>query len=193
MWRILYPEGTKNNYYRLRNRLIDEITRAMTLQYFDRDESNFIMYLTAMSKIYFSRNKFKLSEFFLKKAEGKATKINAHELLDIIYTDYIKLSHELLNINPENYIDKRKKNAEQLKNIRQIDDLLAVVNYRLKINQNFSASENPVVDLLQKTIDDFSMDKVIISNPTLRFKIVQAVSQVLLQRREYGTLEDYLI
>src|ERR1035441_9347434 len=99
MWRILYPEGTKNNYYRLRNRLIDEITRAMTLQYFDRDESNFIMYLTAMSKIYFSRNKFKLSEFFLKKAEGKATKINAHELLDIIYTDYIKLSHELLNIN----------------------------------------------------------------------------------------------
>ena len=193
IWRIMYPEGSKNNYYRLRHRLIDEVGRAMTLQYFDKDETNYIMYLTALSKMYYNRNKFRLSEYFLKKAEAKATKINTHELLDIIYTDYIRLSHELLNINPESYIEKRKQNDEQLKNIRQLDDILAVVNYRLKINQNFSSSENPIVVLLEKTLEDFSTDKEIINTPLMRFKIVQGVSQIMLQKREYSSLEGYLI
>ncbi len=193
MWRICYPEGTKNNYYRLRNRLIEEIMRAMTLQYFDKDETNYIMYFTATSKLYFNRNKFRLSEYFLKKAEGRATNINAHELLDIIYSDFIKLSHELVSINPERYIELRKQNAEQLKNLRLIDDILAVVNYRLKINQNFSSSENPIVELLEKTLEDFSADKEIINTPVLRLKIVQGVSQIMLQKREYESLEGYLI
>ncbi|MEI6817855.1 MAG: hypothetical protein WCL14_14710 [Bacteroidota bacterium] len=189
----LFEGMDKNNFYRLRSRMIDEVQRAMTLQYFEKDDTNYILYHIASSKLYFTRNKFKLSEFFLKKAETKASKLGLHDLLDIIYSDFIKLSHEMVSINPEIYIEKRKQNETQLKQIRQIDDILAVVSYRLKVNQNFSSTENPVVTLLQKTLDDFSMDKDIINSPSLRFKIYQAVSQVLLQRKEYKSLEEYLL
>lgn len=190
---IYTNDEDKNSFYRLKNRLMDDISKSITLQYFNSDESNSILYLLAISKYYFSKNKFLISLHFLKKAESKASKLEQFQFLDLIYSDFIRLSHELVSVNPEIYIEKRKENDSKLKNIKQIDDILAAVTYRLKINQNFSSAENPVLKFLQKTIDDFSSDKEIKKSPALRFKIYQAVSQILLQRRDYKSLETYLM
>src|SRR4029077_455363 len=73
------------------------------------------------------------------------------------------------------------------------DDILAVVSYKMKVTQNFSADENPVIPLLQKTLNTVSKDKELRKSPQLRFKIYHAVSRILLQKREYKALEDYLL
>jgi len=190
----IYSSGEdKNSFYRLKNRLMDDITKSLTLQYFNNDESNNILYLLAISKYFFAKNKFPIALHFLKKAESKAAKIENFQFLDLIYSDFIKLSHELVSVNPEIYIEKRKDNDLKLRNLKQIDDILAGVTYRLKVNQNFSTTENPVLKFLQKTIDDFSSDREIKKSPALRFKIYHAVSQILLQRRDYKSLESYLL
>ncbi len=193
IFKKLYADGEKNAFYRLKNRLSEEICKSITLQYYESDDLNKVLYLLALNKFFFNRNKFKLALHFLKKAETKSKKLEQYELLDIIYGEYIKLSHEIMTINPEEYVAKRKQNYQHLLTLRQIDDILAVVSYRLKVNQNFSARDNPVLELLQKTIDDFSSDKEIIANPAFRFRIYQAVSQILLQRRDYNSLEDFLL
>jgi tetratricopeptide (TPR) repeat protein len=139
-----------------------------------------------------SRNLFQLAEHFLAKAEKRALAIENLELLDLIYTEFIRLSQEMLSINPETYILKRQGNELKLKSIRQIDDVLATVKYKLKITQNFSPVDNPVVDMLQETVQKLTDSQELKGGSALRFKIYHAVSQILLSQHDFPNLEDYL-
>ncbi len=192
-FQMLYGGSDKNPFYRLKNRLLQELTKSITIQHFDDDDSIAILHLLALYRFYFDRNVTKAARYFLKKAENKAIVLESYELLDIIYGEYIRLSHELVSINPESFIQKRKENHRQIMHLREIDDILAAVSYRLKITQNFTSGDNPVISLLEKTVNDFSLDPDLRKSSKLRFKIYHAVSQLLLQRRDYRSLEEYLL
>ncbi len=189
----LYASKDKNAFYRLKHRLLNDLNKSITIQHFDDDDFIYTCHTLALYKYFADNNKLKEAEYYLKKAEGGAKSLESYELLDIIYGEYIKLSQETLHINPEGYIEKRKKNQQQIQELRAIDDLLAVVTYRLKTTQNFSPEKNPLLDLLKKTTDDFLQDRDLKKSPVLRFRIYRAVSQVLLQRHDYKSLEQYLL
>ncbi|MDC3260250.1 hypothetical protein OAU66_01710, partial [bacterium] len=104
-----------------------------------------------------------------------------------------RFSQETLSINPEQYIKKRKENRTKLNRIREIDDILAVLVYRIKLSQNFSQQNYQIIELLQKTINDFSQEVNIKESPQLRFRIYHAVSRILLQQHDYKSLEEYLL
>jgi hypothetical protein len=188
----LYPDGNKNPYYRLKNRLKSDLSKCLILQHFDNEDQTQAINLYNLARHYMSRNLYPLAEHFLGKAEKRALAIENLELLDLIYTEFIRLSQELLSINPETYILKRQENETRLKSLRQIDDILATVKYKLKITQNFSPVDNPVVDMLQETVQQLTDSKELKGSSALRFKIYQAVSQILLQQHDYPNLEDYL-
>ena len=189
----LYGSAGKNAFYRLKNRLLSDINKSLTIQHFDDDEMIHTLHLLALSKYFYNKTDFNASHFYLKKAESKAAKIDNHELLDIIYGEYIKLSRELTAINPEPFIAKRKQNQQLISNERTIDDIVAALTYRLKISQNYSKRPEKVLKLLQKTVNDFTQDKTLKSSPKLRYKIYTALSQILLQSRDYVNLESYVI
>ena len=188
----LYPEGNRNAYYRLKNRLKSELSKSLTVQHFEDEDVSHAINLYNLARHYMSKNLFPLAEHFLGKAEKRALSLENLELLDLIYTELIRLSQEMLSINPETYILKRQENESRLKSIRQIDDILATVKYKLKITQNFSPVDNPVVDMLQETVQQLTDSKELKGSSALRFKIYQAVSQILLQQHDYQNLEDYL-
>jgi tetratricopeptide (TPR) repeat protein len=98
----------------------------------------------------------------------------------------------LLDINPEEYIRKREENRKISASILEVDNILAAVYYRLKTSQNFSEKGNPILKMLEKTVSAFSKDKSLKDSSKLRFRIYEAVTQILLQRHEYETLEQYL-
>ncbi len=189
----LYPHGDKNSFYRLRNRLLRDVNKSLIIQHFDDDEGVFVLYLLALEKFYLNGNNIKVAHHFLKKAESEAKKSESYELLDIIYGDFIRLSHEMPVVNPEHYIGLRKENQKNIAQLREIDDVLAVVSHRMKLTQNFSSDENPILELLQKTVKQFATDKEISKSPKLRFRIYHSVTQILLQKRDYDTLEKYLL
>ncbi len=183
----------KNSLYRLKNRLMDDIGRSLLLLYYDESEVNFVLNQIILSRLFQKKSQTRIAFHYLGKAEKKASAIESSELLELIYTELIKLSHETLEINPEEYIRKRKENREKLGSIQQIDDILAAVIYRVKISQNFSRKDYKILDLLQKTVNDFSHDEKLQKNPTLRFKIYHALSRILLQQQDYASLEKYLL
>ena len=49
-----------------------------------------------------------MAEVFLKKAEKKAEKNEAYELLNLIYNELIKFSQDMISIDVEGYIEKKK-------------------------------------------------------------------------------------
>lgn len=193
IFKKLYHSEDKNSFYRLRNRLLQDLNKSTLIQHYDDDETGYTLHLLALEKFYFSRNNTRVANYFLKKAEAEARKTENFELLDIIYGDFIRLSHELLSINPEEYIQKRKENQEQIRQLRAIEDILAVVSYKMKLTQNFASDENPILPLLQQTVENYSQDKELIRSAKLRFRIYHAVTQILLQKRDYKALEEYLL
>jgi len=189
----LYDKKDKNAFYRLKNRLLEDLGKSLSLQYFDHFASNQALHYLALSRLHQDKGQFKVAIHYLNRAEKKAMEIQSYELLDVIYSDLIKVSQETLSINPENYIEKRKENRLKLNRLREIDDILAVLIYRIRLSQNFSPQNYQIIEVLQKTINDFSHSKEIKQSPQLRFKIYHSVSRILLQQHDYKALEDYLI
>ncbi len=189
----LYPGTEKNAWYRLRNRLLSDLNKALTVLHYEDDEFIQTCNMLGLYRYFSSRNQLQEAKYYLRRAERAAHSMENFELLDIIYGEYIRLSHESLNIDPESYIEKRRQNRKQQEELRAIDDLLAVVTYRLKTTQNFSTDKNPLLDLLKKSTDDFIKDRDLKNSPFLRFRIYQSVIQVLLQKHEYRSMEQYLL
>jgi tetratricopeptide (TPR) repeat protein len=77
--------------------------------------------------------------------------------------------------------------------LREIDDVLAAVIYRVKVSQNLSSTKNPIFDLLEQTVAEFTQNAHLRQDPKLRFTIYHAVSRILLARNDYKTLESYLL
>ncbi|MCX6294718.1 MAG: hypothetical protein NTX97_01415 [Bacteroidetes bacterium] len=189
----LYQTDDKNALYRLKNRLFEDIGKSLTLHYYDSTEYNIILNYLFLSRLFQDKGQAKTAFYYLTKAFRKANENEYLDWLDIIYSEFIKLSHETLEINPEEYIQKRKDNRSKLNKVQEIDDILAALIYRIKVSQNFAKQNTEILQLLQKTVNDFSKSKDVKNSPVLRFKIYQSVSRILLQQQDFKSLEKYLL
>ena len=194
IFRKLYGEqGDKNTYYRLKNRLQEDLCDTLTLLHFGKEEANDIHRLICVYNILHGKGKFELAYYFLRKAEKKAIQVDDYELLDLIYTNVVKLSNEILSINPEEYVVRQSENALLINRMRQMDQVLAVLNYRIKVTQNFQKSNETLLKLVDKTVKDFARDKTINENRNFQIKIYRAISQAMVQKQHFSQLEPFLL
>lgn len=189
----LYPNQDKNPFYRLKNRLTENILKSLSVHHFSSTDTQNIHHLLGLVQLFNQKREFKLALHYLKKAEKKAKAGENFEMLDNIYSEIIKISHEFLSINPEKFIESRKLNYDKLSKLRELDNALAVVSYKLKTTQNFTSKKNDIIPLLENTIGKLVKDKQALASIKFRTKIYRAVSQVLLSKREYQALEKYLL
>jgi len=185
-------KSDKNTFYRLKNRLLNDINKSLLFLHFNKSDYNTVLNLISLSKLFFSKNNYIISYKYLVQAEQKAIKNEFFDLLDLIYSDLIKLSHESVDYNPIEYIEKRKQNHIKLHALQEIDDLLAALMYRIKVSQNYGSDNVQFTTLFQKTIDEFLQNPEIQKSAKLQFKIYHSISRILLQRRDYFSLEEYL-
>jgi len=188
----LYQDN-KNSFYQLKNRLYKDLNKSMMLQHMGKEKDILILHFLLLSRVYKRKGKVELSFDYLKKAEKEAENIEAFELLSIIYSEILTLSYDMVSINVEEYIEKKRNNNERLSWEQEIDLLLAAILYRIKTAQNFSKNDESVNEILQKTLDNFSKNKKIPKSPKFKIKVYQLVSRILLQQHDFDALEDYLV
>lgn len=191
--KIYGAQGDKNTFYRLKNRLQTDICDAITVLHFDKNAGNDLHRLMCIYNICHSKGEFELAYYFIRQAEKKAQQSQNLELLDLIYADIVKLSNQIISINPEEYVNKQSENAQQLNRMRQMDQVLAVLNYRIKVTQNFQKGNESLLKLVDKTVRDFGKDKTISENKSFQIKIYLAISRAMIQKRSYPELEAYLL
>lgn len=189
----LYGEGDKNSFYRLKNRLLEDIGHNLSLLHFDKQQTNNLYLYLGLYNIFVARSQPAIALYYLKKAEKRATQSENIELLDIIYASFIKLSEDLSGLNPEVYIQMRKQNAEKLNRIRETDQVLAAVKYRLKLGQNFGTRDTGLLKLLDNTVKEFAADESIKNSKTFQTRVYRAVSQALIQSHNFVELERYML
>ena len=193
VFKKLYSEKDKNSFYRLKNRLLEDIGYNLSLLHFSKHESNNLYLLLGLYNIFISRNEPDIALFYLKKAEKRALQIENFELLDIIYASFVKLSGDHTGINPEVYIRHRKENAIKLDKIRETDQALAAVTYRLKLSQNYGKRDVGLLKLLDATIKEFAADDSVRQSKTFQTRIFRAVSQILIQNHNFIELEKFML
>jgi hypothetical protein len=182
----------KNSFYRLKNRLLNEINKSLLLLHHNKTEYLTVLNCIALSKLFIEKSDYKLAYEYLIQAEQKAAKQEFYDLLDLIYSDLIKLSQESVEFNPIEFIEKRKLNHKSLHILQEIDDLLAALVYRIKISQNYSTNNYQFTEVLNKTINDFIGNEEVKKSTKIQFKVYHSISRILLQHRDYVSLEEYL-
>ena len=189
---LLYGEN-KNNFYQLKNRLFKDLNKSMMMQHMPKEKDIFILHFVLLSRVYVRKGDVQLSFYYLQKAEKEALKLESYQLLDIIYSEILELSYDMVSINVEDYIQKQRENKLKRDQIQEIDLVIAAVRYRVKTAQNFSGKKSDVLSMLRKTVDEFTHNKEIPKSPKFQMKIYQAVSRILLQTHDFATLENYLL
>ncbi|MFN8298550.1 MAG: hypothetical protein U0T75_05540 [Chitinophagales bacterium] len=188
----LYGKGDKAGFYRLKNRLLDYMGDYLVLHHTRKGDLNEMNRHLSLYGIFKKRNQLKVAQFYLKKAEQKAIAAEDFEMLEVIYSHYIKLSTELLDINPEIYIARRKENAERLNKLREMDQALAALKYRLKITQNVTGGQADSLKILNATLKEFTSDASVKESRSFQTRIYRAMSASLLQQHNYAGLEKFL-
>lgn len=188
----LYSSGDKNAFYRLRGRLQDVICQNLTLLYEKKNDRNRLFLYVSVYYIFFDKNNFETAFYYLCKAEKLAIREENLEMLDMIYANFIKISSELPGLNPEAYIEKRTKNAESLNKLREMDQVLASVVYRMKLSQAKGREDRSTLQILADIIAKYSADNSLQHSKIFQTKIYRSVSQILLQRHSYVELEKFM-
>ena len=188
----LYKTEDKNSFYRLKNRLQNDINKSLLLLNYNKSDYNNAINSMSLAKLFQEKGNYPIAFDYLKKAEKKALKNEFFDLLDLIYSDLIRLSHESVEFNPVEYIEKRKENHKSLHVLQEIDDVLAALIYKVKISQNFATHNYQFTELLQKTINEYVDSDEVKKSAKLRFKIYHSISRILLQQNDFKPLEEYL-
>lgn len=187
----LYGDTGKNSFYRLKNRVNDMVEKSLLDLNYGKDPHNHCLSYIQLYHHFHRRNKLDIAVKYLEKAEKLALGISANDLLDIIYTEFIKLAYDRSE-NPEYYIEKRQQCRQRMLELQQIDDVLALLKYRIQTTQNLVRKDNQVSGLMERTLKQVTGKKTA-NNPELYFKIYESVSRILLNNNDFKRLEKYLL
>lgn len=189
---VLYGDNDRNSFYRLKNRLQNEINKSLIFAHYNSNEYSYVLHLINLAKIFKEKENYTLSFDYLKTAEKKALSNEFYTLLDLTYAEIISLSIASVKFNPEKYIIKKRDNLTILNKSSEIDDVLATLTYLVKTSQNYNTSENKKNKALLQKIRKISNEKVVKSSLQLQLKIYHTISRILLQQHDYIELETYL-
>ena len=182
-----------NNYYQIKNRLYHELNNSMIWQHIWKDQQSKSFSFVLLSRVYKNKGELELSFHYLKKAEKEAIDSDLYEVLSIIYSEIIQLSHELISIDVDNYIDLKRNNFKILSEIDEMDILLAKVMYDIKTKQNFGKSDTSLLKLIKTKYAKISKEKNLVCSPRFRIRLFKMYSRLLLQERNYKSLEVFLM
>jgi len=183
----------RNNYYQVKNRLYHELNNSMVWQHIWKDNQSKSFSFVLLARVYKNRGELGLAFHYLQKAEKEAIDSELYEVLSIIYSEILQLSHELISIDVDHYIDLKRNNIKILSEIDEMDLLLSKIMYDIKTKQNFSKSDVSLFKLIKTKYNKISKDKKLVNSPIFRMRLFKMYSRLLLQERDYMSLEKFLI
>lgn len=184
-----YTDVPKNRYYQLKNRLIENIGDSLVLLNTHKDELYEVHQYIQLYHMYRSRNLLKVALTYLHKAERGAKAIDYYEIQDVIYNELIRLCSDMPDLDPALYIARRDENAKIVADLREMDNALATLSYRLRASQNFGPVDTKLLQKLQSKVSAISTHTTARFGRNLEARIYTALSRILVQQHHYDTLE----
>lgn len=186
-----FPNNSRNAYYRLKNRLLRDLEHSLLAFHVEKDAEFVIMNKIKLASIFLQRTAYEEAQVYLDEAERLAIKHQAYNLLNIIYDKFIQLCHLNYSLNPTPFLEKKQAIQQKYEQIQQNELLLATISYQLH-RSNFSTKEEGVIETLEQIQNNIQLTNAAEISPELRLKIHQCARKILLQKREFEALSEYL-
>ena len=183
---------TSNNFYQLKNRIYNDLNNSMVWQHISKDQQSKSFSFILLSRVFKNKGELDLAYHYLKIAEKEAIKLELFEILAIVYSETIELSHELISIDLDKYLKLKKENSKARSEIEDIDTHLAKLMYDIKTKQNFSKSDSALTQLLSTHYQKNADNKMVLNSPRFKLRLFKMYSRLLLQKKDYSNLNLYL-
>ncbi len=187
----LFKNRRQNSYYRLKSRLLHDLEDSLLTFHSKKDEESIIQNYIRLSDIFIGKTGYDIAEYYLKEAEKLALQHEHYGYLNIVYDKLINLSFLNQHINPAVYVKKKQETRSKYEQVQRLELLLATLTYRLH-RSNFSSKDEGVVELLESVLDEMHVSVTDSKKPGIRMRIHQCTRQILLQKREFKPLLEYL-
>ena len=187
----IFGKTNHNAYYRLKHRLTEDLERSLLTHHFALDKKVEGYNLLILSKIFYYKSAYKQALNYLLKAEKQAEAANNFELLNLIYDEILSIGKQYSEFDPQQIIEKHKKNFEKYQFIQQMNALIASLNYQLR-QTNFSGKNKNVLPLLNKALQRLNIAKKQINLPVVQLQIHNCVKNALLFKKNFEALEFFL-
>ncbi len=188
----LFGKDQKNAFYRLKNKVHEDINKSLFFLHAGKDSALRTQQLRELARKFEQRQYPQLAFQYLDKSDKLAKKNKDYKSLIQIYRQIIDLSQQYMEINPEPYIEAKKKYEEKLHKIDKLDELIATIKYRIHRSYNLGRRARGVLSMLQQTINEFSRDKDLLQNRNNQLKLYQAISSIMIQNQDYSNLATYV-
>ncbi len=187
----VFPELNKNAFYRLRNRLLDEIDQSLLMLYNNMDDKIIVTRCIMLAKISYHKNDYKSAHSLLLEAEKQSLKNEFYDILNVIYNEIIVLSSYYPPIDPRVYIKKITDTERKFATLNELNRLIAEIAYELR-EKNYQGDANAVKTL--KNINERLNSSEIINNSfQAKLKVYTCIRDILHQEKKIVELKDYLI
>jgi hypothetical protein len=190
----LFPDDPKNMnaYYRLKNRLKTELEKSLLNLHHNLDDKITTVNLITLSSLFTYKGQYELAFHYLRRAEKIAQQNGYYDLLNFVYNDVISMSNRYNEINPIEYIEKLKDNADKSMQMLQVNRDFAALRFKLR-KTNFARLSGDVGETLTRIQKELNISSEMYLSPDMKFKVHNLIRSSLLQNKEFQALETYLI
>lgn len=182
---------TKNTYYRLRNKLLSNLEKSLLFYHYNYKNSIESLSNLQLSMLYQERGLYREGFYSLKKAEKVALEQDQFQILEVIYSEMVKLAiHH--NVDIDQVIERRKINQGKIDFLRANQEVLGTVTQSL-MRRNFSRSKSSssLIETLEEIQSQLEEHKHLFLSASGRIMILRTVVSILIQKSAWDNLATY--
>jgi tetratricopeptide (TPR) repeat protein len=188
---LLPGSPSENTCYQLKKRLRDYLDRAASDFAFSENSISTLQ-LFNLGVAFKHQRKFEIAWDYFERACIKARAQNEHEILNLILSELVHLCPEIPEKNPETIINESVQNRKKIIAIQELDEVLILLGYKLAMSQQTARKSEESSKHLKQILDRYRNDSFYYSDPSFRLRMIEGVSQLLLEQHAYAALAEYL-
>ncbi len=187
----LFGHIKKNAFYRLKNRMIEDIYKSLLVLNYDKDDHITVHNNVILAEIFSYKSEYQIALKILKKAEQKALKNEFYSLLEIVYDKMLDLSKHYSEVPVMEVIEKKNEILEKKQFASKLNDLVAQLTWYL-LNSNFDSKEINIMEQLDTIKSELANSHLLETSVSIQFQVQDNISYILLKKKDYVSLDFYL-
>lgn len=181
----------KNAFYRLKNRMNEEINKSLLLMHFDKDDATHILNNLNIAKVFIYKSEYEKANKILVRIEKKAWQNELYFYLGIIYDEFLNLSKAYDKIPVLEILEKKRSLQDILNKANETADLIAEISWRLK-KSNYSQKGINIIEELETINKALKHNEKLLESNNIKIQIQETVRNILLQKGDYNSLSIFL-
>ena len=143
---------SKNNYYRLRNKLLSNLEKSLLFYHFNYKNTIESYSFIQLATLFKERGIYREAYHYLKKSERVAVNYDQFNVLEVIYDEMVQLASRDVEVDIADILTKRKANLQKIEIQRSSSEVLGTILQQIrKLNFARGKQSQSVIQMLEDT------------------------------------------